>query len=191
MGNKPLAKESDYIQKAKDGDIHAFRFLVDENKDILLSLAQSILKERSWAEDVLQDALIKVFHKIGSFREKSSFKTWLYRIIINSCYNELKKRKTYQALKEAAKVNQPSSVEHKNPLKAAERKLYIQAALDKLKADEALLLRLYYLCELSVGEIAESTGFKKAKIKTDLYRGRIHFKKELEGILGNEIREIL
>lgn len=191
MGNKPLAKESDYIQKAKDGDIHAFRFLVDENKDILLSLAQSILKEKSWAEDVLQDALIKVFHKIGSFREKSSFKTWLYRIIINSCYNELKKRKNYQALKEAAKVNQASSVEHKNPLKAAERKLYIQAALDKLKADEALLLRLYYLCELSVGEIAESTGFKKAKIKTDLYRGRINFKKELEGILGNEIREIL
>lgn len=156
-----------------------------------MSLAQSILKDKSWAEDVLQDALIKVFHKIGSFRENSSFKTWLYRIVINTAYNELKKRKSYQTHKLAAQENQSENIERKHPLRAEERKLFIQSTLDKLKADEALLLRLYYLCEMNIAEISASTGFKKAKIKTDLYRGRINFKLELERILGTEIKEIL
>ena len=171
--------------------MQAFRWLVEENKDILLSLAQSILKDKSWAEDVLQDALIKVFQKINSFRGNSTFRSWLYRIIINTSYNALKKRKTYQEHRQAANEEQLNFSESKNPLGREERKLYIQQALDRLKADEALLLRLYYLCELNIAEIAASTGFKKAKIKTDLFRGRNNFKTELEGILGHEIQEIL
>ncbi|MEM6806867.1 MAG: RNA polymerase sigma factor [Bacteroidota bacterium] len=180
-----------YVQKAKQGDLNAFRILVEQNKHILLSLAQAILKDRDWAEDVLQEALIKVFQKINSFKEEASFRSWLYRIVINTAYNASKKRNRYQVFKKQLGESTSVRVENKNPIQMEEQKKYIQAVLDNLKRDQALLLRLYYLCELSLAEIAEVTGFKKAKIKTDLYRGRKNFKAGLTKLLGNEINGIL
>ena len=64
---------------------------MDKYKDDSLALACSILKDQDLAEDVLQDVFIKIYDKIKSFKYQSAFYTWLYRFVVNNCYNELRK----------------------------------------------------------------------------------------------------
>lgn len=170
----------------------AFRQLVEKHKDISLSLAYSILKDKHKAEDILQDVFVKVFQKIGTFNFNAAFSTWLYRIVVNTSYNELKKRKNYVNLPQVgAKLEKSSGNIALNVFKEEDQKKYIQIALKRIRADEALILRLFYLCDLKIKEIEDITGFKSSKIKVDLHRGRNNLSHELTNILGKEINDLL
>lgn len=180
------------IEKIKKGDTDAFRHLVDKYKDMSLSLAYSILKDKAKAEDVLQEAFMKVFHKAASFKHQSAFSSWLYRIVINSAYNELKRNKGHLELE---KVNSNDSMSNDKTafqnLKEEEQKRYVVLALNKLKPDEALVLRLFYLCELSLKEVEEITDFSPSKVKVDLHRGRKNMEIALKNLLGKQINDLL
>lgn len=183
--------DDELIQRVKEGDSQAFRQLVYRHKDVSLSLACSILKEETLAEDVLQEAFIKVYKKLHTFRSKSSFTTWLYRIVVNTAYNQLKKQKTTISLQENDHEEYYTSVTDTDHMKESDQKKYINRALQKLKPDEALLLRLFYLCELSIKEIEDITAFKTSKIKVSLHRGREHLHFQLRQLLGNDIHHLL
>ncbi len=183
-------EDYDIIRKANEGDTHAFRQLVYKHKDVSLSLAYSILKSKTLAEDVLQNTFIKVFNKLHTFHFNSAFSTWLYRIVVNTSYNELKKRKSNISLDEDT---HPLfiPVEEKDHMKEKDQKRYINMALMQLRPDEALVLRLFYLCELSIREIEDVTKFKTSKIKVDLHRGRDNLNYQLKQLLGDDIKHLL
>ena len=191
MKTKNQIEDYDLIRNANEGDTNAFRQLVYKHKDVSLSLAYSVLKDRTIAEDVLQDAFIKVFHKLNTFNFKSSFSTWLYRIIVNTSYNELKKRKTNISLDEDNKDNFLTPIEDKDFMKESDQKRYINIALKQLKPDESLVLRLFYSCELSIKEIEKVTNFKTSKVKVDLHRGRDNLSFQLKQLLGDDINYLL
>ncbi|WP_299217277.1 RNA polymerase sigma factor [uncultured Aquimarina sp.] len=190
MENSLKHRDYELIRKIGDGDTSAFRQLVYLYKDVSLSLAVSIIKNPVIAEDVLQDVFIKVYHKLHTFQYKASFSTWLYRIVINTCYNELKKKKDTTDIQDIRDTLNLPSVDRDN-MNEADQKKYINLALQQLRADEALLLRLFYLCEYKIKEIEEITGFKPSKIKVDLHRGRenIHF--HLKQLLGDDLNNLL
>lgn len=190
MKNSQIQRDYSLIRKVNDGDTSAFRQLIFAYKDVSLSLAISILKDPVVAEDVLQDVFIKVYHKIHTFKFKASFATWLYRIVVNTCYNELKKRKNIVSIDSISEVN---SIVHnqKEYLEDADQKKYINMTLEKLKPDEALVLRLFYLCEFKIKEIEKITGFKSSKIKVNLHRGRDNFQFHLKQILGDDLNNLL
>ncbi len=139
---------------------------------------------------MLQDVLIKVFHKLNTFKFKSAFSTWLYRIVVNTSYNELKKQKSTISLYEDTDFL-VALIEDKDFLKESDQKQYINKALALLRTDEALVLRLFYLCELSIKEIENVTRFKKSKIKVDLHRGRENLNFHLTQLLGEDIKYLL
>lgn len=185
-----MHEDYEIIRKIKEGDTGAFRQLVYAHKDVSLSLACSILKDQIIAEDVLQDVFIKVYHKIHTFNHKSSFSTWLYRIVVNTSYNELKKQKPNVSIDDVnGSLN--GSIEDYSIMIEADHKKYINLALEKLRADESLVLRLFYLCELSIKEIGEVTGFKPSKIKVDLHRGRENMHFQLKELLGDDLKYLL
>lgn len=170
----------------------AFRQLVEKYKNVSLSLACSILKDENKAEDVLQDVFVKVYEKIDTFNFNAAFSTWLYRIVVNTSYNQLKKHKKHTNLSQIdSKPEKSSGNLALIAFKEEEQKKYIQMALKRLRADEALILRLFYLCDLKIKEIEAITGFKSSKIKVDLHRGRINLNHELKNILGKEIHNLL
>ncbi|SHJ08091.1 RNA polymerase sigma-70 factor, ECF subfamily [Aquimarina spongiae] len=188
LKNSPVQRDYELIRKINDGDASAFRQLVYVHKDVSLSLAISILKDHNLAEDVLQDVFVKVYHKIHTFKFKSSFTTWLYRIVVNTSYNELKKRKSTFALDEqTAEI----PIVDKSSIDEADQKKYINLALERLRPDESLLLRLFYLSELKIKEIEKITGFKTSKIKVDLHRGRENMLFELKQLLGPDLKHLL
>lgn len=179
------------VNRIKEGDRMAFRELVDQYKDVSLSLVDSILKDRTKSEDVLQDVFIKVFEAIDSFKFRSRFSTWLFRIVVNTSFNALKKDKKSLNLDASYDRLIDSSAIGVDAIKSKDQKKYIILAMARLRADEALVLRLFYLCELSIKEIEEVTSYKRAKIKVDLHRGRDNMYFHLKQMLGDEINQLL
>jgi RNA polymerase sigma-70 factor (ECF subfamily) len=182
--------EFELITRIRAGDTSGFRILVDRYKDLSFSLACSILKNEQDAEDALQESFIKAFKGLGQFNFKSSFSTWFYKIVVNTCLtNNAKQQNDKQLIDfdssvsiEIAENNTPF-----NELNTKERKEIVNQVIDTLKTDEALLLRLFYLAELSIVDIKFITGFKESKIKVTLLRARNSFQQKLEKMYGSEI----
>lgn len=82
-----------YIDKVLGGDTEAFRYFLRTYKDMGYNIAISILNDEYFAEEVVQDAFMKVFNGLKSFKRKSKFKTWFYRIVVNESFQRLKKLK--------------------------------------------------------------------------------------------------
>lgn len=175
------------IERVKAGERAAFKILVNKYKDDAFSLACSILKEEQLAEDILQEVFIKVYDKISTFKYQSSFYTWLYRIVVNRCYNETRKRRFKREMI-VEKVSDKESAAHFTDTN--DLRQIINQALKQMKADEALVLRLFYLSELSIEEVIQITGFSKSKVKVSLHRGRKSLAHILKQQLGKEIEDL-
>jgi RNA polymerase sigma-70 factor (ECF subfamily) len=80
------------IQKAAVGDRAAFRELVLEHSHAMFRLAWRLTSDEGAAEDIVQEAFIKAWRKIGGFRMESSFKSWLHRITVNTAMDYLRKQ---------------------------------------------------------------------------------------------------
>ena len=73
-----------YINKVLEGDRNAFAYLVDKYKTMVYSLALRLVKDREEAEEISQDAFIKAYQSLASFKGKAKFSSWLYRIVYNT-----------------------------------------------------------------------------------------------------------
>jgi len=182
-------KDFELISQIKEGDTSKFRILVDRNKDVSYSLACSILKNEQDAEDALQESFIKAFRGLKSFSFKSSFSTWLYKIVLNTCISKYKSRKKYNHfidIDSDANLMITDKNTPFNDLKLNERKVVVNKVLDAIKEEESLLLRLIYLADLSIIEIKNVTGFKESKVKVTLHRARKSFQLKFQKIYGYE-----
>ena len=181
--------EFEIVEKIKKGDTSAFRFLVEKYKDVSFSLACSILRNENDAEDALQESFIKAFKAIKKFRYKSSFSTWLYKIVVNTSNTYLKRQKKKQNFTDKDSwdnLELYSNDTGLDQLISSEQTVIVNKILDSMKSEESLLLRLYYLSELDVREIMEITKFKESKIKVSLFRARKNALKQFQKIFGSE-----
>ncbi|HUQ96874.1 MAG TPA: sigma-70 family RNA polymerase sigma factor [Chitinophagaceae bacterium] len=162
------------IQNIQAGDAQAFASLVHLYKDPAVSLAYSILLNQEDAEETAQDAFVKAYTSLHTFKGHSRFATWFYRIVVNTALNKHRLKKwEKEEITEAIEMTVPGDME--NILAAqitADHKKQIQTALHALPANERLCLTLFYLQEMTVTEIAETTGLTASNIKVLLHRGR-------------------
>lgn len=174
--------EFEIIKSIRKGNINNYRTLVNDYKDVSFSLAVSILKNETEAEDALQEAFIKAFRNLKHFKFNAAFSTWLYRIVVNTCLNYLKskKHKSFQNEDDHLLNLESENESGYDNLLNDDRNKIIQNILKQLKPDEAMLLNLFYLSEFSIDEIKEITGFKESKIKVTLHRARKSFKELAE-----------
>ena len=185
--------EAELIKKIIRGDTSSFRVLVERYKDIAYSLACSIIKNPAEAEDVLQDAFVKAFRNLHKFHFRAAFSTWFYRIVINTCYSAIEKQKKQVPipLDNVAVPNTSMDARTFDLLRDEERKKIINQILDQMKPKEALVLKLHYLGELKIPEIAKVTEMTTANIKVLLHRARKNFQFILDQLLGNEKKHLL
>ena len=166
-----------YIHKVLKGDTDAFRFLIKKYKDIGYSLAMSVVKDEFAAQDVLQASFVIAFSKLSTFKGKSKFSTWLYRIIINEVFKVLKKHKKEIVSYGELPVNISTDFENTGSrIDEEDQRYYINEALKLLSPNESLALRLFYLGENSIEEITEITGWTSSNIKVILHRARTNMK---------------
>lgn len=175
-----------YIKKVLKGDTEAFRYFVSQHKNMAFTISMSIVKNEFTAAEVVQESFVKAFQNLKKFKGNSKFSTWFYRIVINESL-KLVRKKDEKYLNVESQFsdylqNDPSVL---TQIKEDERRFYINEILNRLPANESLVLRLFYLNENSIAEICEMTGWSESKVKVTLHRARknmeIHLLKRLKG----------
>ena len=167
--------DSVYIRKVLDGNTEDFRFLIRKYKDLAFSVAVSIVKNEFDAEEVVQKAFIKAFQNLKSFRGKSEFKTWFYRIVINEAFKRIKKQKIEITIEKGQILPDVEDIsETFKGLTSDEQKVLVTESLRMIPPNESLSLRLFYLEGNTIAEICSLTGWSEANVKVILHRGRKH-----------------
>jgi RNA polymerase sigma factor (sigma-70 family) len=164
-----------YIEQILEGNVNAFAYLVDRHKDKAFNLAFRICGNREEAEEIAQDAFLKAYRSLKDFKMKSSFATWLYRIVYNTAVSLVRTRKKgVLALEDFPADATDFLSTNKNQEDAADdyRNSLINFALQKVSEEERGLITLYYYNELETEEISKITGISKSNLKVKLFRAR-------------------
>ena len=189
-----LEQENIYIKRVLDGDRNAFAYLVDKYKSMVFSLALRTTKNREEAEEIAQDAFIKAFQSLKSFQGKAKFSSWLYRIVYTTGISHIRKQEQGRISLDETNIPETLYVESKRNYEAlseAERKKYLEIALDSLDADERMLIILYYYEEKELEDIAGIAGITKTNTKVKLFRARKKMLMVLESYLKEEKYSLL
>lgn len=187
------ATDIEIIRQVLAGNTDMYAVLVNRYKNKVFSLAYAIVSNREDAEEIAQDAFVKAFKGLPAFKERSSFSTWMYRIVLNTALNKkkIKKLVTVDGTDEI-KQDEPFAFDSFTAyLKRDDQKKFIRMALDALNEQEKLCLTLFYLNELSVNETGEITGLSESNIKVLLLRGRKHLYEQLEKLLKSEVKNLI
>jgi RNA polymerase sigma-70 factor (ECF subfamily) len=164
-----------YIEEVLAGKQSAFTYLVDRHKDHVFNLAVKICGNREEAEEISQDAFIKAFRSLAQFKMKSSFATWLYRIVYNTAVSHVRGRKKGPLLLEDFPAAISDCIGTNSTEDEAEeeyRKALVNFALQKISEEERGIIGLYYYEELSTEEIAMIVGISRSNVKVKLFRAR-------------------
>lgn len=145
--------DNQIIQRVRGGNRSAFSILVRRHQKGLLRLAVRFMRDLGLAEDIVQDSFIKAYERLASFEGRSSFKSWLYQITVNTAKNKLRDRRHNGTDIDEVPLAEPAMAE--SSLVHESIAQLIQTFVDRLpiKQKTALVLRIYE--DLSFKEIAE------------------------------------
>ena len=186
MVDKQLKKETNreadlaLVRRAKRGDYRAFDLLVLKYQSRLVSIAFKYVKEIQLAEDISQEAFIKAYKAIDSFREESAFYTWLYRITANTAKNYLvsKGRRRESSISELSTLESEEQfiiASHDSPdeiLLAQELRNTLFNAVSSLPEDTRTALSLREFEGLNYEEIANIMNCPVGTVRSRIFRGR-------------------
>lgn len=158
------------FQKTKN-DVY-FEDLFRRYQDIVYSKALSFTADPEAAKDLTQEIFIKVYLNLKNFRREAKFKTWLYRIVVNHCYNYLTRRKEHLPLEEEKETPKVSRQEDEQ-VKAD--RLGIQQALEKLDPKDRMVLLLKYTDGYPYKEIAKMLSISESAAKMRIKRAKKKF----------------
>jgi RNA polymerase sigma-70 factor (ECF subfamily) len=180
-----VENEQAIIQRAQKGDTDAFAALVDEHQRYIYNLALRVLKDEDEALDLTQETFVRAWTALPNFRGQSQFRTWLYRIVTNLCYNQLPNlRRSLTDLGDDVIAELPEKhPAFDNPsrgLESRELRAYLHNAIENLDENYRLLISLRYQNELSYEEIAGMLNLPLGTVKTGLFRAKEQLRRALE-----------
>jgi RNA polymerase sigma-70 factor (ECF subfamily) len=174
------------IELSIRGDHISFRRLVEMHQTFAWSVAYRLLNKQYETEEVVQEAFIRVWKKLSGFRKEMRFSTWLYKIVVNLCYDSLKAekaRKKYgdpDSTKELLTISSNDNIE--KDMVNREQVDLIRMLTAKLSPLQKVVFVLSELEELPVDEIRAITGMSPSKIKSNLYCARREIREKLIAI---------
>ncbi|MEZ5198212.1 MAG: RNA polymerase sigma factor [Bacteroidales bacterium] len=191
-----MNKQNDnfYISKVLQGDVNAYAGLVEKHKEMVYSLAYRIVQNREDAEEIAQDAFIKAYQSLGSFKKESKFSTWLFRIVYNTSISRTRKRKVETQSLDNYTLENYSEDEMKedlNRLNNNEQKKLINEVLSTLNPDEQFLITLYYFKDQTIDELSQVLSLTRSNVKIKLFRIRKKLQIEIGNRLEKQNKEIL
>jgi len=189
----PAADEAALIRAAQQGDQDAFGQLVRSYDRGVLRLAMNLLRSAEDAEDVYQEAFLRVYKSLHAFRFECSFHTWLYRIVTNLCLDQLRKKK---ARREDATVSQTENgtrdlleVVHEErvdgdpqrQLMSSELRQRIETTLQGFTARERMVFELRHFQGMRLRMIGDVLGTSEEAAKNCLFRATQKMRAALGG----------
>ena len=186
MAAEPARQErsdAELVAAFQGGDEQAFVDIVERYKLRLVRLAHSVVHEEEEARDVVQDALIKVYHKLPAFRGESSLYTWLYRIVMNHAIDSVRRRRGHLTEPIDEAVHQLADLRDgirpdKEALRGELRQM-IFAAVDELPEMHRRTILLREVEDLSYKEIADVMKCTIGTVMSRLFYARERLRAKL------------
>lgn len=162
------------IKEVLGGKSEQFEHILNRYSGQVFNLIAHIVPCKEDAEELTQDVFIKVFRLLSSFKEESSFSTWIYRIATNTALSAARKMKHDTLhLDDAAYSNIPEEIIDEALDNDSEERLQrLSDAIEMLCADERALITLYYINEKPIAEVASVLGLTASNVKIKLHRTR-------------------
>lgn len=190
----PGSNEADLVAAAQKGDLESFNQIVLLYQDRIFTLASRILGDADSAEDLAQNAFLAAYRNLSSFRN-GSFRSWLYRIATNLCYDEIRRRKRHPLLSLEYEDNEEERLfpvfdlpdPRILPEKEYERRelqQVIQRAIDQLDPDQRAVVVLVDLQDFDYQEAAQILGIPIGTVRSRLARARVRLRSLLASTNG-------
>jgi RNA polymerase sigma-70 factor, ECF subfamily len=161
------------IDRARRGDREAFTTLVLSLGDRLYSVAYRILRDTSSAEDAVQQTFLTAWRELPKLRDESRLEAWLYRLLVNACYAEIRHTGRWQpGLRLVTDLDADPSSE--GAQLGVERRDELERGFRRLSGEQRAVLVMHHYLGLSGAEIAETLGLSPGTV-----RSRLHYARQL------------
>lgn len=183
-----MAQRSDeeLVERAKQGNRRAFQVLVDRHKRMVFNLAWRMLRNREDAEDAAQEAFLRAFRSMGTFRGQAKFSSWLYQITVNVCLTSVESayaKRTFVELEDETDSTHFDLTDgDMSPEDIVTRKDFgerIRTLVGTLPPMYRAAVTLYYLEERSYREVGKILKLPMGTVKTHLHRAKELLRKSI------------
>lgn len=173
--------EQQLIQQAKEGDADAFRHLMERYLRQAYNIAYRFVGDHDAAEDVTQEAFVKVHAALPAFRGDAEFGTWLHRIVVNTALTNkrLEKNRVHRQVK-LEDVNESAAGGQLEEIHTRERQAHLERVLHELPTLQRAVVILRHLNGLSTSQVSNILQCSEGTVKTHLFRGLRKMRRKLE-----------
>ncbi len=170
------------MARVAKGDQGAFRELARRHLPVMLGVARRILGNAAEAEDVAQEAMLRVWTQAPRWQPLALFRTWLSRVVVNLCLDR-KRKAAWVELEAAGEIADPAP-HAGEAAEAAERERLLAAAIAQLPERQRAAIVLSYTEGMSNAEVAEILDSTVSAVETLLVRGKQNLRRALAGVIG-------
>jgi RNA polymerase sigma-70 factor (ECF subfamily) len=170
----------------------AYRTLVEKYENKVFTICMKILRNREDAQEVAQDAFVKGFKLLNTLKDHTKFPNWILKIAYTMAIDRQRLKKIKKT--DISQVNEAIYQELDTPFVLASlknRKELLTRIINKLEAQEAAVISLYYLQEMHVKEISEITGMTLSNVKVKLFRARNSLRLMISRQFKHEANDLL
>ena len=181
--------DQELIEKVLAGDAALFELIIRRNNPFLYRIGKMYHYSHEETQDLMQDSYIQAYMHLAQFQNKSSFKTWISKIMINECYRKSKKwRYTHMESLEdhPLKYKMSASLETSHTIMNTELNSIIEKGLLQIPEDYRSVFTMREINGFSVSETAQILAITESNVKVRLNRAKILLRKEIEKYYNKE-----
>jgi RNA polymerase sigma-70 factor (ECF subfamily) len=191
-----IDSDRDIIDAVRNGNSRRYSVLVDRHKDRAMTLAVRLVGERSEAEELVQDAFLRAFRSLDTFRGEAKFSTWFYRILYNVCMTRVRRRHVLPVQDlpgDAASGGgewADAGPDVQERLETDEVREMLLEEMLRLPEAFRVALTLFYVQELKYEEMTVVLQVPLGTVKTNLSRGRTLLREKILERMKDEVRSL-
>lgn len=180
-----MKEEIEWIREVLAGDKQAYAKIINKYKNQLYATILRMTKNPQDAQDLVQDAFIKVYHQLEKFNGQGTFASWLYRVSINHCMDVFRKKQYKIKHVEMSEQFVPDKNNPEVIFLKREKQRHLEKLLATLPDDERMIILLRYANELSYEEISELLNTSVSTVRNKLHRAKKKMRNTAEREGGN------
>jgi len=161
-------EDAEIVVACLNGEVEAFSALVERYERVVYNLALRMLGNAEDARDASQTAFLRAYESLGRFDPQRRFFSWIYRITMNECLNQIERRRRF----EPVVADLPSKDDPGDRVEARETGEQIDRALRALSREQREVVVLRHFLEMSYDEIADALLIETKTVKSRLYEAR-------------------
>ena len=191
-GSARELSDEEVARRVVEGDAESFEILIRRHNQRVYRVARSILLDDALAEDLAQEAWVRVYERLRQFAGEARFSTWLTKIVVHEAWARSRRSDRFRPITdEMAETLEDFMTAEPDPearTLGGEMREYLESAMDALPERYRLVLVLRDVEELSTSETAEALGVNENVVKTRLHRARAMLRRDLTARVGPGIR---